>query len=209
MAGGWFARLEPRTVLIVLGGTTAVLAVMGTLYVAGAPVRGFDPNGEANFLSLYDAGLLWLAAVLAATVAGSVRPRAALLTLAAVFTFLGFDEFLAIHERLQDRTDVPSSVLLSPIALVGALTLFLAWRQLRDIPGVTALLAGGALAWAASQAIDGIQPHYQQHWSIVPEEALEMVGSTLFVLAFLVALRAADARARAHAEPLESAVSAS
>jgi hypothetical protein len=46
----------------------------------------------------------------------------------------------------------------------------------------------GAAAWVASQGIDLLfNEHYG--WTIVPEELCEMLGSALFGLALLVAVR--------------------
>jgi hypothetical protein len=56
----------------------------------------------------------------------------------------------------------------------------------QSLPG--RLLALAVVAWGVSQGID-LELNEPYGWTIVPEELLEMCGSTLFGLAMFVALR--------------------
>lgn len=196
MARRLLARIPPVPFATAVGLCIAFLVFMGSLWHAGTQLHGFDLRGETNFPSAFSAALLWFAALLAFALAGARERGGPLLAFSAVFAFLGVDEFLVVHERLQDATDLGREIVYAPLALAAALvTVAVAW-QLRATPGVIPLFLGGATAWAGSQAIDALQPHNQPHWSVVPEELLEMSGTTLIALALLLALRASTPAAR-------------
>ena len=63
-----------------------------------------------------------------------------------------------------------------------------ALQQVRQEPPAGTLFLAGAAAWLVSQGIDAA---FNEHWgwTVVPEELLEMLGSALFGLALLVAVR--------------------
>lgn len=194
MVRSLLARIDPPRFALVTGACIAGLVLMGSLWHAGTEVHGFDLRGETNFPSAFSAALLWFAALLALAVAAEVGRRGALLVFAALFAFFGLDEFLVVHERLQDVTGLGRKVVYAPLALAAALVTAAVARQLRSTRGVIPLFLAGAAAWAGSQAIDALQPHNQPHWSVIPEELLEMSGTTLIALALLVALREATPR---------------
>ena len=110
------------------------------------------------------------------------------LVLAGVFAFLGIDEMTALHEAVQDRVHVWGQATLIPIVIAGGIAWWITLQRLgpRSLAGRLLILA--AATWALSQGIDAA---LNEHcgWTIVPEELLEMCGSTMFGLAMLVAVK--------------------
>ena len=203
LARGAVGRLEPGTLAIWVVVLVAVLGVLGSVeypgggsprapYPGGGDLRAFDLNKEQTYPATFSA-LLLLAAGGFALLNGLVRTtgrseRRWWIVLALVFTFLGIDESMALHEILQDRVHLWGQAVLAPVALIGSAAWWVTLRRLRPQPIAARLFALGGASWALSQAIDyALNEHWG--WTIVPEELLEMSGSALFALALLVALR--------------------
>lgn len=193
-----------------LGGTIALLGVLGAAYSQAKPGGRLDFTGlrsvplgldtEYSIPALFSGALLLAAAYagyLAAKVAASRRDGRALLAFGAFLAFMAVDELLALHEGLEALVGVPWQVLYAPVILIGGLmwtaTLVRVWGQ-RE---ARLCLVGGAAAWFVAQLLERVQ--YEDgklvhRWTILPEELLEMTGSTLFGLALVLFVRAGMAR---------------
>jgi len=201
----WLGRANlPWKVAVVVLVVIAVLLGLGVAVLAGVDAPALDLDEEKTVPAAFSALLLLATGVVGAE-AGRLarqRDRAGLFILAAMVVFLAVDEAFVIHERLERLTHVQWHVLYLPVAAaVGVgwwLTLLLARRERAG----TWLLLGGAACWLASQVLEHFSlggdasvsyAEYLQRSMetdyrimIVAEEALEMVGSLLFLLAFLL-----------------------
>jgi hypothetical protein len=161
-------------------------------YPGGGDLRAFDLNKEQTYPATFSA-LLLLAVGGLALLNGLVRTtdrseQRWWIILALVFTFLGIDESTALHEILQDRVHLWGQAVLMPVMLIGIAGWWIALQRLRPHREAARLFVLGAVAWVLSQAID-FALNEPWGWTIVPEELFEMLGSALFGLALLVALR--------------------
>lgn len=194
----WALARRPARVASVLAGSIAGLALLGALYyAAGDAFSLFNPDGEGKPPAAFSAGVLLAAGGLA--VLGAARaPRwpAAWRAIGAFLIYMGFDEGLLIHERLQSLTGVDWLTLYRPLVVVVApVWLAVAW-SLRRERLAAALWVGGACCWAVAQGFEMLAwDHSGGHvgpWQLLTttEEALESAGSSLWLLAILIALRA-------------------
>jgi hypothetical protein len=196
---------------LVLGACIAVVVGIGALQLAtsgtggetaGGAIRGFDLAGEVNVPATFSAALLGLASVLAfalSRVAADPSLRSGVLAaFGTLLAFLAVDELIRVHERLAAWSEIEWQVIYLPVGLVGAALFALLWRGLRRFRPSDLLLLAAATTWLVSQAVERAQytpgGRLTRSWTIVPEEALEMIGSTLLVLAFLTALQSAARR---------------
>lgn len=174
-------------------------------------VRGFVPlvdlNGEFNVPAVFSTLLFFAASGLLGLIAAGARRRGeswwVWAGLAAAFAFLGVDELLQFHERM-NRLRLPgftSPFLAFPWVVwyglfAGALGLALI-PFLRRLPGRTrvrclgaaALYLGGALGFemlgAAEYARHGLTDwHYAALYTL--EETFEMAGLALFIHALVI-----------------------
>lgn len=176
--------------VIAIGAAVGLTTAAGTFAVAAdidwRPIRINREQSVAAFLS---GGLLMAGGALALVLAWE-RPERRLewLLVGASMIVFGIDESAELHERIEVRTDLPAPVVVSPIAAVVGYGL---WRNLSWLranrPALELIVLGGA-SWVISQALD---PFHAAYKSVV-EEALEMVGSTLVLVAFLIILRRRD-----------------
>lgn len=196
-----FGRTPPLRVAAVGGLAVLAFTALGAVYALakdGGPVPAWfrsvpvGLNTEWSLPAIYS-GVLLLATGLLALHARSARPStalsAALLVLGVLFTFMAFDEVLAIHERIESAAGLDWFVLYTPVAVVAGLALLVVLRLSWDHRGVRLTLAGGGLCWLVSQLIETQQyedGELVRRWTILPEEALEMTGSLLFLLAMLM-----------------------
>ena len=189
-------RLEPWRVAAGLGGVIVVLVALGSYAALTHDLWVFDVNEEGTIPSLFSAGL-WMAAGLAALCAAAVTDRrtaTAWSVLGVVLLYLGVDEALILHERLEKLVGVSYQRLYAPLMLgAAAAGAVLLWEARRNLPVVALMVAGAACA-AAAQLIDVAQWQDDQlalpYWTTVPEELLEMTGLLLVGLGALVRLRA-------------------
>jgi hypothetical protein len=183
--------LRPGVVAAVIGIVIAVLSGLMLMVQQGFQAYAFDPNAEQTVPAGFSGGLIVCNAVLSLLLS-RLRPAEAwpwrLMTLA--FVLLGADEIGGLHEKLEDPD---RSALLDPALMPLLLFYGSAWLLvLRGIWAnrpVAQLWIAAALTWVASQGLEVSHPPNPDHPTIVPEEALEMVGSGLFLLALLLALQ--------------------
>ncbi len=193
IAASAVSRLDVRKLLIGIAALIIVFGVLGSIvYPGGGDLRAFDLNKEQTFPATFS-GLLLLGAGALALLNGVVRSpnladRRWWLVLAGVLAFLGIDEITALHEAVQDRVHVWGQATLIPIVIAGGVAWWITLQRLgpRSLGGRLLILA--AFTWAISQGID-LELNEAWGWTIVPEELLEMCGSTMFGLAMLVSVR--------------------
>jgi hypothetical protein len=187
------AHHDPVRVAVVLAVVIVLFCVLGASDYRREAHGLFDLDGEGKPPAAF-AGLLLLAAGALAVAIGKHRGRAWTL-LGAFLAFMAVDEALKIHERLQTLTGVDWQLLYLPVIALGAVVWLQAWR---DAGSVTArarrLLTAGAAAWVVAQLGEALEYRdgemVEQYAAIATaEEVLEMVGSSLFLLAFLLVLR--------------------
>lgn len=190
-----------RAVLVVGFGVVAALGFLGALTAHhDVHSRWFDLDGEYNLPALWSSVLLLAAGGLAALVAR--RPGWRVVAgLGLLFGFMGFDEAVAIHERLEALTGIDWEVLYAPVVAVGAVAWLTVWRRARSVVWARSALVAGSAAWAVAQFLEKVQWHgdvQAAHYELmmVPEELLEMTGSLLFLAGVVLVARALDERLR-------------
>jgi hypothetical protein len=187
------SRLNVQKLLIGIAAFMIVFGILGSIvYPGGGALRAFDLNKEQTFPATFS-GILLLGAGGLALLNGVVRcpnlaDRRWWLVLAGVFAFLGIDEITALHEAVQDRVHIWGQTTLIPIVIAGGIAWLITLKRLGPQSVAGRLLILAAATWAVSQGID-LELNERWGWTIVPEELLEMAGSTMFGLAMLVAVR--------------------
>jgi hypothetical protein len=193
---------DVRLIAAGIGVVIVIFGVAGTIVGTGAtPGKGvhshspFHLINERTIPAFFSAALL-AAGGAAAYVAGSWRvsgARTEWLIFGFVLFLMGLDEVGQLHEKVEKWTGTDWQTVYLPVFL-GAAVVW--WRLMRVIDrDLRVLLAGGAVAWAISQALEFLQYDSQDRRvagfepMAITEEMLEMVGSTLFLLAIVVALR--------------------
>jgi hypothetical protein len=199
-------RPSVRDLVVVDALAIIALGTLGALQVfTSLPIRGFWLDGEVTYVpAVFSAALLVAAAVVAAAVAQRERgpaTRRALAGIAVLFAYMSLDELMAIHEEFQYASGIPWQAFYVPLIAFAAVGWFRILGRLREVPRAAALWIAAAGAWGIAQVLDLIET---EAWLfegtadvdsvglnvlIVIEEMLEMVGSSLFALALLFALR--------------------
>lgn len=202
----------------------AALGALGALEAVHAPIGGngllprgafapFDLDAETNLPSAFSASILAAAAALAFLL-GAVRPGGARSWpwwgIGVLYAFMGADEWMQIHERLQDTTGVPWLELYIPLFVIGGSAWLVLIRRVAPYPPARLLLIAGAAAWIVAQANEKVQWHGSHpasfyKLSMVVEEILAMSGSFCFALGLLVVFVAARRHASADRWPGETA----
>ncbi|MFT4549965.1 MAG: hypothetical protein ACI8XO_001133 [Verrucomicrobiales bacterium] len=189
------------------------IALLGTLgtFALRAPQDAlglmalFHLDRELNLVTLFSAALLLTSGYLVYLLVKAGDSGRAIIGLAFLFAFMGFDEMLKIHETSEKLTGVDWQILYSPIILfAGAGWLLLFLRS----AGVTRTLwVGGAACWVASQLLEagqwgwGSDVETANYDSLmVCEELLEMTGSMLFLLTLFRLLLPQGLRMRPRSE---------
>lgn len=197
--------------LAAVGGLTVlVLAVLGAVFLTdnayveacecwsgSGPIAEFNLDGEFTVPAAISGLALLAAAALALLLARSgsaLQRRSAFAGLGVFLAAMAADEIWAVHEKLEGAVGVDWQVLYAPAVLVAGASWLIAYPAFRRLGGrgVAFFLAAPG-AWLASQAVEKVQwdgDRLVHPWTIVPEEALELTGSLLFIAAFLQLIRA-------------------
>jgi hypothetical protein len=187
-----------KTGAVWLGIAIGLMALLGGLDYAthASALEPFDMNGELAhgfyFPALFSAGLLLAAAVAAWSVGhGTESLHRQWLAIAGLFAFMGVDEVVMLHERLQDWSGVDWQLLYLPLVATAAVV----WIQLlpafRSSPPIWAMWISGAGFWLVAQVAEHFEFSGQGHpvgltpELILIEETFEMTGSALLLLAVL------------------------
>ena len=181
--------------------TAAALAVLVAILCAGAavdvlvtPLSAFDPGRELtsglSMFALVSGGILLAAAFVTVGLArrradGIAAPWAGL---TLVFGWMAADELLAMHERVESALDTSWQIVFAPVIGLAAILWVVVLVAVED-RRARALWVGGALFWLLAQwleAVKGAQLFISGHDVLSgAEELLEIVGSSLFLLAVL------------------------
>jgi hypothetical protein len=108
--------------------------------------------------------------------------------LGIVFWIMVVIDIFAFHEEIGHATGVKGQYILMPVIIAAGV----GWLYALMLSGTWGrrLWLGGAVFWVVSQAIDVSTPEGYFHWSVLPEESFELFGTTLFVVALLLAVQA-------------------
>ncbi len=197
-----FDRVEGRQVAAVALLSIAVLGIIGALHAAGlVHLKMFNLDREWTIPAFYSSALLFAASALALLLSqvdgyntgNPVWWR----FMGLFFAVMGLDEILSLHERLEKLTGIDWQVLYIPVVLIGGIGGLVTLKRLWQLRVGYLVYAGGAAAWFISQVFEKIE------WSghdgarlvniynqlMVAEEELEMIGSLLFGLGVLLALK--------------------
>jgi hypothetical protein len=181
-------RKRFATIVAVLLGAT--IATFGIVY--GAPTRAFEGlDAEWTPAAYFSGGVLFAAALLVHLYAQRTAQHRLLLGvgLAGLLWLFGFDEIFSVHEWLEDHLGVDWQLLYLPVGLVGLAGGLLLLRSVPRESRVLLVLAG--VAWVVAQLLEKIQwvgETLAHPFLVLPEELLEMTGSSLIVVAVLLAL---------------------
>jgi hypothetical protein len=191
---------------LALAACIGVLAILGAEAQEAANLPAFDLGGEVGLSplapadapaldvpALFSAVLLYVASGYA--FAAGRSQRFPWTPLAAFLAFMGTDELLMIHEHL-DKSVAAWQILYLPLVAVGGLCWLVALGRMRKINSERLLWLGGAAFWISAQLIELVANGGGWATSIPlrtemsgVEEILEMVGSSMFLLALYLLAR--------------------
>ena len=191
------SQVSATPIAIVCGSLIAVLVGFGIAQRTAYPEWRFaNLDTEVSIATWFSATLLWVAAAWWLLVAAASRPAdLALQVWWPLLAWLALDEGNAVHERVERWSGVDWQILYIPILGAGALAWWGLVRRYRSQAGVGSWLRAGAAAWAIALVLELIQ-----NWggppvraaiydpTMIAEEALEMVGSTAFLIAAVLIL---------------------
>ena len=191
------SRVPDVAVAVVSGVAIGVFAVMGILQRVAFPEWGAaNLDSEMSVATWFSATLLWAAAFWWLLVAVTVRPRSlAIWTWWLVLAWLALDEGSAIHESLERWSGIDWQLLYLPVMGIAAFAWWGVVRRYRSQARIAAVLMAGAAAWIVVLILE-----FVQNWggspaqaaiyvpTMITEEALEMIGSTVLLIAGILAL---------------------
>ena len=192
------SRVPTVAVVAVAALGIGVLVVMGILQRVAFPDWGLaNLDSEVSVGAFFAAALLWATAFWWLLVAMTVRPRStAAWVWWAVLAWLALDEGNAIHEKLERWLETDWQLLYIPVMGIAALAWWGVVRRYRGEPRIAVLLVAGAALWAAVLLLELVQ-----NWggapvqaavyvpTMITEEALEMIGSAVLLIAGMLALQ--------------------
>lgn len=194
MIGRIASRTDPVRLGVVIAGVIALLGLLGCVHAVVVRLEPFDLNGEGTVTAVFSASLLLAAALVASAASRLVRPRSwGLLVLGPFLAFMAVDELVSLHEKLELALGVDWQTVYLPVILVGGVAWVATLRDLRPRSSGRMLFVAGACAWVVAQVCEKLQYEGERLVHPVlslPEETLEMAGSTLFLLALLRTVRA-------------------
>ncbi len=200
-------RLLPRLPAAARRLAALSLGAQLLLVIASLEIRALTPSEEWfwhldrewNIQSVFAASQLALAGGSALVGAWRgrclpLRQRRYLLAIGALLLFLGLDEFFSLKELLAEAAWLRAYALVGALA-AGATVWLLARLPRRERPWLALILLGLALMAAAGMLIDNlplgcdelVRLHRDEclHYYTMPEEALELLGAWLLLLAVL------------------------
>jgi len=186
------SRSRPVPIAVVSGLAIVVFVALGIAQRTVYPGwQGANLDSEASVATWFSAALLWSAASCWLLVAATARPRLpALWIWPGLLAWLALDEGNALHERLERWSGIDWQLLYLPVLGIAAATWWRLVRRYRTQRSTVGLLVAGAAAWATALLLELIQ-----NWggspvtaaiydpAMITEEALEMIGSTMVLIA--------------------------
>ncbi|MEX1296399.1 MAG: hypothetical protein AB1Z67_09540 [Candidatus Limnocylindrales bacterium] len=206
----WLLRLDPRWTVLILAISIAMVGVSGVLTAWLAPDHPwFDLDSEIGLgwppteitialpslwatLLLCFAGLCWIAVGWGRSSTGD---RTAGLLFGLTLAFFAFDEQFSVHERLESRLGLDWQLLYLPVAAFSAgLVLYWTVRVRRSVTTAAWMLLLATACWALAALLEYVQWRGDEQVDVyvlfmIPEELLELTGSSIFALAGLRVLR--------------------
>jgi hypothetical protein len=191
------SRVPGTVVAIISGIAISVFVVAGILQRTAFPEwSAANLDSEVSVATWYSAALLGAAAFGWLLVGVADRPRSlAVWMWWPLLAWLALDERTAIHERLEQLSGIDWQLLYIPVMGLAAVAWSGVVRRYRSQARVVALFLVGAAFWIVVLLLELVQ-----NWggspveaaiyvpTMITEEALEMVGSTLFLIAAILAL---------------------
>lgn len=193
LAAAVLTAFQPRMAAAAAAGGIVVFVVLGILQRTRYPTwTPANLDSETSIATLFAATLFWMAAVAWLLVALLTTDRRRPTWIwAAMLTLLAVDEGNGLHERLEQATGIDWQALYIPVLAIAAAA---GWALLRDrrLELPQQLLIAAAVAWSGALILELVQ-----NWggapvaahiydpTMIAEEALEMVGCTLTLLAAL------------------------
>jgi hypothetical protein len=202
------ARLpEPGEIAIVLGIAIALLGIAGAVvgtdaYQGEGSIwdRMFNLANEKTVPTFFSGAIL-LAGGLCSMLAARVRlygMHGWWIAFGALLIFMSADEVVQIHERVETWTGVDWEQPYAVVALGAAVIWFNVLRRMERFPRWLKIY--GAIGWALSFGLEDAE--YDSNDDRVAgftsmaigEELFEMAGSSLFLIALVIALKRAQQR---------------
>jgi hypothetical protein len=187
-------RIDPRRVVLLLGGIAVVLAIVGIVVEKGHGAWTFqafsladsDLDRRLGMPASFNGLLLLLSAGMTFALAGVDRTRRQRTWRLAGYALLlfGVEEVLGLHSWLEDQ-GVPWALAYVPFAAIGTVALVGVLKYFKSQPGTQALFAAAILLWLVAAAFDN--PHLLTSDSAA--EIFEMLAGSLFALTLLERLR--------------------
>lgn len=181
-----------RMVAAALAVAIGLLFVLGVAFEkSGALVlEAFDLDGEWTSPAAFSTLLLVVAAVLALRLRTSLRPAGLAWSLAVILVFVAVDEGFQVHERIERSLSIDWQQLYLPAFAIALAVWCLLLVGIRRHTRPLGLVIASSCAWAASQFLEYAQwdidrPVDNYTALMVLEEALEMTGTALLVVALL------------------------
>jgi hypothetical protein len=192
------SRVPVVLVAVVSGVAIGVFVVLGIQQrVAFPDWSAANLDSEVSTATWFSATLLWVAAFWWLLVAVTDRPRSlAVWGWWPILAWLALDEGSAMHERLERWSGIDWQLLYVPLMGIAAVALWGVFRRYRSQTRIAALLGIGATAWIVVLTLELIQ-----NWggspieaaiyvpTMITEETLEMIGSTVLLVAAILILR--------------------
>ena len=192
------SRVPAVLVAVVSGVAIGVFVVLGILQRVTFPDwSAANLDSEVSAATWFSATLLWVATFWWLLVAVTARPRSlAVWVWWPVLAWLALDEGSAVHERLERWSGIDWQLLYVPLMGIAAVALWGVFRRYRSQTPIAALLVTGAALWIVVLILELIQ-----NWggspiqaaiyvpTMITEETLEMIGSTVMLVAAILILR--------------------
>ena len=193
---------EPREIAIVLGIAIVLLGIAGAV-VGTSAYQGEGSIWDRMFnlvnektVPTFVSGAILLAGGLCSMLAARVRlygMHGLWIAFGALLIFMSADEVVQIHEKVETWTGVDWEQPYAFVALGAAVIWFKVLRRMERLPRL--LMIYGAVGWALSFVLEDAEYNSSDDRvsgftpMAISEELFEMAGSSLFLIALVIALK--------------------
>ncbi len=194
-----------RKVALGIAVALAVIFALGIAYdITGSP-PWFELRGEVREGGFYVPVLFNTCVLLSAGVTAALcsrwsvtdAERYAWIGVGLLLAFMGFDELLMIHERVEFETGIDFQILYFPVVAVGGIGYLLLLARMARWSLAQVMWLGAASLWFASQVLENLEYNsadVEVSGFVVLddiEKVFQFTGSALFLLVALLALERA------------------